>query len=197
MQSCEEGDQSELDPDLRPPEPAPELRIEHRRAQDVNQHGGGRYVEGRNGEDIKNYRDEGDYGRVARDYLRSTLAVSAEKMHHGHADERGGDYFGPALNRTARLMSAGHGGQVLLSQTAQLVVRDYLPEGVDLRDLGEHRLKDLRHSEHLFQLVAPGLADVVMPPVTAEAVTARDRVQVLEDAPTRPLPETMAALLAQ
>ena len=117
-------------------------------------------------------------------------------IHHGHAEERGGDYFGPSLNRTARLMSAGHGGQVLLSQTAQLVVRDYLPEGVDLRDLGEHRLKDLRHSEHLFQLVAAGLADIVTTPVTAEALTARDRVQVLEDAPTRPLPEAMAALLA-
>ncbi len=117
-------------------------------------------------------------------------------LHTGKADERGGDYFGPALNRTARLMSAGHGGQVLLSQTAQLVVRDYLPEGVELRDLGEHRLKDLRHSEHLFQLVAEGLVDIVTPPVTAEALTARDRVQVLEDAPTRPLPEAMAALLA-
>ena len=117
-------------------------------------------------------------------------------IHHGKAEERGGDYFGPSLNRTARLMSAGHGGQVLLSQTAQLVVRDYLPAGVDLRDLGEHRLKDLRHSEHLFQLVAEGLADIVTPPVTAEALTARDRVQVLEDAPTRPLPEAMAALLA-
>ncbi|MBK7782514.1 MAG: SUMF1/EgtB/PvdO family nonheme iron enzyme [Ardenticatenia bacterium] len=117
-------------------------------------------------------------------------------IHHGKAEERGGDYFGPSLNRTARLMSAGHGGQVLLSQTAQLVVRDYLPAGVDLRDLGEHRLKDLRHSEHLFQLVAEGLADIVTPPVTAEALTARDRVQVLEDAPTRPLSEAMAALLA-
>ncbi len=70
-------------------------------------------------------------------------------IHHGQADARGGDYFGPALNRTARLMSAGHGGQVLLSLAAQQVVRDYLPDGVTLRDLGEHRLKDLRHSEHI------------------------------------------------
>ena len=117
-------------------------------------------------------------------------------IHHGKAEERGGDYFGPSLNRTARLMSAGHGGQVLLSLAAQQVVRDYLPEGVELRDRGEHRLKDLRHSEHLFQLVAEGLADIPTPPVTAEALTARDRVQVLEDAPTRPLPEAIAALLA-
>ncbi|MBK8539660.1 MAG: adenylate/guanylate cyclase domain-containing protein [Ardenticatenia bacterium] len=47
-------------------------------------------------------------------------------IHHGKAEERGGDYFGPSLNRTARLMSAGHGGQVLLSLAAQQVVRDYL-----------------------------------------------------------------------
>jgi len=117
-------------------------------------------------------------------------------LHTGKADERGGDYFGPALNRTARLMSAGHGGQVLLSLAAQQVVRDYLPEGVDLRDLGEHRLKDLRHSEHLFQLLAPGLADVGTPPVTAEALTARDRVVIAEGAATRPLPEALEALLA-
>jgi len=117
-------------------------------------------------------------------------------IHSGLAQARDGDYYGPALNRTARLMSAGHGGQVLLSLAVQQVLRDYLPAGVELRDWGEHRLKDLRHSEHIFQIVVDDLADVVTPLVTAESLTARDRVQVVEDAPARPLPEALAALLA-
>jgi hypothetical protein len=69
-------------------------------------------------------------------------------LHSGEATARDGDYFGPALNRAARLMAAGHGGQVLLSQaTAQLV------DDVVLRDLGEHRLRDLERAEHVFQLM--------------------------------------------
>ena len=116
-------------------------------------------------------------------------------LHTGNADARGGDYFGPALNRTARLMAAGHGGQVLLSLAGQQVVRDYLQESIKLRDWGEHRLKDLRHSEHIFQVLAPGVADIATPPVTAEKLAARDRVFVTESAAPRPLPEALAALL--
>src|SRR5207302_417824 len=70
---------------------------------------------------------------------------------------RAGDYFGPALNRAARLLVAGHGGQTLLSAAAWELSRDQLPEDVTLRDLGEHRLKDLTRPEHIFQLVAPEL----------------------------------------
>jgi len=117
-------------------------------------------------------------------------------LHTGKADERGGDYFGPALNRTARLMSAGHGGQVLLSLAAQQVVRDYLPEGVELRDLGEHRLKDLRHSEHIYQLVVPDLQDVTTALVTADRARPRDRIIVDETGAERSLADTLSALLA-
>ncbi len=78
-------------------------------------------------------------------------------LHTGHAEARDGDYFGPPLNRAARLLSTGHGGQVLLSQTAFDLARDDLPAGASLRDLGEHRLKDLFRPERIFQLVAPGL----------------------------------------
>ena len=68
-------------------------------------------------------------------------------IHTGEAHERDGDYFGPAVNRAARIMSAGHGGQVLISAvTAEMAGVD------DVVDLGEHRLKDLLTSEHLFQL---------------------------------------------
>src|SRR5215211_7506518 len=78
-------------------------------------------------------------------------------LHTGTAEERDGDYFGPTLNRAARLLSAGHGGQVLLSLPTQELVRDQLPSGTGLRDLGLRRLKDLFRPEHVFQLTAPDL----------------------------------------
>jgi predicted ATPase/class 3 adenylate cyclase/Tfp pilus assembly protein PilF len=78
-------------------------------------------------------------------------------LHTGAAEQRDADYFGPPLNRVARLLSAGHGGQVLLSQAVFDLVRDCLPVGVTLRDLGEHRLKDLIRPERVYQVMAPGL----------------------------------------
>jgi predicted ATPase/class 3 adenylate cyclase len=78
-------------------------------------------------------------------------------LHTGSADERGGDYFGPPVNRVARLLSAGHGGQILLSSATKELVRDTLPEGARLRDLGERRLKDLFRPERVFQLLSPDL----------------------------------------
>jgi len=78
-------------------------------------------------------------------------------LHVGEAQPRGGDYYGPTVNRAARLMSVAHGGQVLLSAAAADLVVDLLSEGTSLRDLGEHRLKDLERSEHIFQLLHPDL----------------------------------------
>jgi class 3 adenylate cyclase len=85
-------------------------------------------------------------------------------LHTGAAQERDGDYFGPPVNRVARLLSAAHGGQVLLSLPTQELVRDQLPAGTSLRDLGEHRLKDLFRPERVFQLLAPELS-VEFPPL--------------------------------
>ena len=79
-------------------------------------------------------------------------------LHTGAAEERDGDYYGPPVNRVARLLSAGHGGQVILSQPTYDLVRDELPEGVSLSDMGEHRLKDLARPEQVFQVVFPDLA---------------------------------------
>ncbi|HJR79510.1 MAG TPA: adenylate/guanylate cyclase domain-containing protein, partial [Anaerolineales bacterium] len=67
------------------------------------------------------------------------------------------NYVGIDIHRAARIAAAGHGGQVLISQTTYDLVEKELPEGVTLRDLGEHSLKDLRRSKHLYQLVIPGL----------------------------------------
>src|SRR5688572_30420217 len=78
-------------------------------------------------------------------------------LHSGVTEERGDDYVGPALNRAARLMSAGHGGQVLLSEVTSGLVREQLPHGVTLREMGEHRLKDLTQPERIFQVVADGI----------------------------------------
>ncbi len=102
-------------------------------------------------------------------------------LHTGEATERGGDYFGQPVNRVARIEAAGHGGQVLVSDATYNIVRELLPEGFGLRDWGTHRLKDLRHTEHLFQLEGPGLPDVTTPPTTAEALHPRDRVRVVEE----------------
>jgi len=75
-------------------------------------------------------------------------------LHTGYADERDGDYFGPTVNRVARLLSIGHGGQRLLSGPTADLAQGELPPQTSLRDLGAHRLKDLAHPEHVFQIVA-------------------------------------------
>ena len=79
-------------------------------------------------------------------------------LHSGSTHERENDYFGPAVNRVARLLSTGHGGQVLISLATRHLVRDELPQGVALRELGLYRLKDLAQPERIFQLVAPQLS---------------------------------------
>jgi predicted ATPase/class 3 adenylate cyclase len=86
------------------------------------------------------------------DGLRVRAAV-----HTGTADEREGDYFGPAVNRVARLLAIGYGGQVLVSGVTTDLVQGVLPARVSLRDLGEHRLKDLARPEQVYQLLAPHL----------------------------------------
>ena len=78
-------------------------------------------------------------------------------LHTGATEERGGDYFGPPVNRVARLMAAGHGGQTLLSDVTQGLVRDALAPPATLLDLGERRLKDLGRPEQVFQLQHPSL----------------------------------------
>ena len=78
-------------------------------------------------------------------------------VHTGTADERDGDYFGPVVNRVARLLSIGHGGQVLVSGVTAALVGTLLPSGATLHDLGRHRLKDLSTPEHVFELAAPDL----------------------------------------
>ncbi len=90
--------------------------------------------------------------------IRARMAI-----HTGECTRRDDDFFGPTVNRVARLLAIGHGGQVLVSDTARLALGEHVPSGVWLRDLGEHRLKDLGRPEQVFRLCADGLEDVGRP----------------------------------
>jgi class 3 adenylate cyclase len=92
-----------------------------------------------------------DWGQIGA--LRVRMAVHAGEA---EPDERG-DYLSAPLNRLSRLLATGHGGQILLTQTVQQLARGALPDGVRLRDLGEHRLRDLIDAEHIYQLIHPDL----------------------------------------
>jgi predicted ATPase/class 3 adenylate cyclase len=87
-------------------------------------------------------------------------------IHTGEAAIRDGDYVGLDVHRAARICSAAHGGQVLISGVTREIVGNQLPAAAVLRDLGEHRLKDLEGREHLFQLLAAGLGSNFPPPRT-------------------------------
>jgi predicted ATPase/class 3 adenylate cyclase len=99
-------------------------------------------------------------------------------LHTGDADLRDGDYYGSAVNRCARLRAIAHGGQTLVSQATYDLVRDALPAGVGLRDLGEHRLADLQRPEQVFQMVAAGLPAEFPPLRSLESVPHNLPVQL-------------------
>jgi len=78
-------------------------------------------------------------------------------LHSGEAYLAGDDYGGFEVNRAARIAAAGHGGQILLSDPTRALVADALPEGVEVRDLGQHELKGVPRPERLYELEVPGL----------------------------------------
>jgi predicted ATPase/class 3 adenylate cyclase/DNA-binding CsgD family transcriptional regulator len=90
-------------------------------------------------------------------------------LHTGEPQSRAEGYVGLDVHHAARIMSAAHGGQVLLSQTTAALVASSLSEGVRLVDLGVHRLKDLQQPGHLFQLVIAGLPTDFPPLNTLDA----------------------------
>jgi predicted ATPase/class 3 adenylate cyclase len=77
-------------------------------------------------------------------------------LHTGEAHERAGDYFGPALNRAARVRALAEGGATLLSQATMEIVHDRLPDGMELVDLGTHELRGLSRPERIFELREEG-----------------------------------------
>jgi predicted ATPase/class 3 adenylate cyclase len=98
-------------------------------------------------------------------------------LHSGEAHLAGDDYGGFEVNRAARISAAGHGGQILLSDTTRALVADALPDGVAIRDLGRHALRDVPRPEHLFQLDVPGLR--------AEFPALRSETASVGDLPSR------------
>jgi predicted ATPase/DNA-binding CsgD family transcriptional regulator len=98
-------------------------------------------------------------------------------LHTGEPSLIAEDYVGLDVHRAARIMNAGHGGQILLSQTTRDLVEYDLPDAVSLRDLGAHRLKDLEQPSHLYQLVTPGFPAEFPPLKTLDTYTHNLPVQ--------------------
>jgi len=90
--------------------------------------------------------------------IKVRMGINTGVAQAGNMNDHSGGYKGyAALARVQRVMSIGHGDQILLSNTSAELVRGELPEHVSLRDMGEHRLKGLLNPEHLWQINAPGL----------------------------------------
>jgi predicted ATPase/class 3 adenylate cyclase len=89
-------------------------------------------------------------------------------VHSGEAQQAGAGYVGLDVHRAARIMSAAHGGQILISEPTRALVERSLSDGITLRDLGEHRLRDLTRRERLYQVVAHGLTSDFPPPRSLE-----------------------------
>jgi len=99
-------------------------------------------------------------GLLAEDWLAigmGTPLLLRLALHTGPVETREGDFFGPTLNRTSRLLATAHGGQSLLSEVTAMMVREHLLGNMALKGLGEHRLKDLQRAESVYQLVCPPL----------------------------------------
>ena len=95
---------------------------------------------------------------IFRETWPKDIAINVRMaLHTGESELREHDYYGTTVNRCARLRAIAHGGQVLVSQATAQLVQDMLPEGVFLRDMGSHRLKDLQRPEQVFQLIHPEL----------------------------------------
>ena len=96
-------------------------------------------------------------------------------LHSGAAELRDGDYFGPPLNHVARLLSAGHGGQTLVSSVTCELCHDRLPAGAAMKSLGEHGLKDLARRQTIYQLGASCAAAGVSAAAHAAGAARRQR----------------------
>ncbi len=102
--------------------------------------------------------------RLAREDFAGVGGLTVRiSIHAGETDERAGDYFGVAVNRTARLLSAGHGGQIVVSAFAAELARPALPRDVALRNLGLLPLRDLQEPESVFAPIAPGITSEFKP----------------------------------
>lgn len=113
---------------------------------------------------------EAQRGLAAENWNEVGSISSRMGIHTGAAELRDGDYFGGTLNRTSRIESAAHGGQILISQITHELLEDEKLDGITFKSLGSHRLRNLDRPEHLFQASATGVPDIFPPPRSMEVL---------------------------
>lgn len=118
-------------------------------------------------------------------------------LHTGAAERRDNDYFGPTLNRVARVLAIAHGDQVLLTHVTAELVRDALPEDASLRLCGEHLLRDFDRPERIFQLIHPAIACSLNPLRSVGHIPNNLPVQLTSFVGRGDETETIRALLPQ
>ena len=112
----------------------------------------------------------GQRGLEAHDWPQGERLRVRMGLHTGEPIVGDDRYVGVGVHRAARISAAGHGGQILLSSVTRHLIEDDLPEGIEIRDLGEHQLKDMKRPERLYQVVADGLQADFPPLRSAEAI---------------------------
>jgi predicted ATPase/class 3 adenylate cyclase/DNA-binding CsgD family transcriptional regulator len=150
---------------------AGEVLVRHQGARPAEQGEGDNLVAAfGNASDAIRYAAELQAALVAEPWPDGIPVALRMAVHTGDARLRdGGRYMGEALNRCARLRALGHGGQVLLSAATSALVVEHLADGLFLRDLGSHHLRDLSQPDRIAQLCGPGL------PFDFPALRALDR----------------------
>jgi predicted ATPase/class 3 adenylate cyclase len=114
------------------------------------------------------------------EWVTSPGLVVRASLHTGTADLRMGDYYGPVVNRAARLRAIAHGGQTIMSGATYQLVQDLLPEGLSVVDMGDHGLKDLTRPERVYQLNVDGLPATFPPLLSLNAVPNNLPIQLTE-----------------
>ena len=126
---------------------------------------------------------------AAQSWPTSRPIVVRMGLHAGVCEERDGDYFGPAVNRAARLLAVASGGEIVVSGVTAELLSDELPEGVGLRELGTRQLKDLSRPERIYQVEAAFLAGRMTVPVAEQPRTLADLEPLLAGLPTAAVAE--------
>ena len=177
-------------------EEAPDLMMS---ALDQHDHAIDKAVDAHNGVSVKP-RGEGDSRFIvfnsavdavsaAADLQRGLAAIDwatphslrvRASLHTGTAELQMSDYYGSAVNRAARLRAIAHGGQTVISSSTRELVEDHLPDGVTIRDMGEHGLKDLTRPERVYQVDIEGLLNEFPPLASLGAVPNNLPVQLTE-----------------
>ena len=117
---------------------------------------------------------------AAVEWVTSPGLVVRASLHTGAADLGMGDYYGPTVNRAARLRAIAHGGQTILSGATHELVQDQLPDGLALVDMGDHGLKDLTRPERVYQLDIDGLPSMFPPLLSLDTVPNNLPIQLTE-----------------